>query len=180
MHLSINAGINSFNLIWTPYAGIEYQTYYIYRRQLPDGFQVLDSVPNSIHSYSDINPPQGTLDYMIEIRNENGCNPGKDQTQYSSVFSNIISTNVGTDDINLTVNSFLIHPNPAEDYLYITSNLNAKSLIDLFLYDLQGRIIIQDRFTSEKIISVKDLNPGVYFLVITQGSYTEYQRVIVK
>ncbi len=43
VHLNINTGINSYNLIWTPYYGFGYQTYYIHRRQGADGFHILDS-----------------------------------------------------------------------------------------------------------------------------------------
>jgi hypothetical protein len=178
MHLNINAGINSYNLIWTPYEGIEYQTYYIYRRQLPDGFQVIDSVPNSIQSYSDLNPPQGVLDYVIEIRNETGCNPGKGQNQYSSVFSNIISTNVGVNDLGQISDLYFIHPNPAREFLSIASVSKTESLIEVAIYDLQGRVIVHDSFIAETSLLIDSLIPGMYILVISQDNQYHYQRIV--
>ena len=78
MHLTINLGINnSINLIWDHYEGFDYETYYIHRRS-DSGWELLDSVPNNLTSYTDANPVfDEDLYYMIEIKHPYGCDPSK-------------------------------------------------------------------------------------------------------
>jgi hypothetical protein len=181
MHLNINTGINAYNLIWTPYSGFNYQTYFIYRRQLPDGFQLIDAVPNSITSYSDINPPEGILDYVIEIRNENGCNPNKEDKSYISVFSNIISTNVGLEDLENHHGFISVYPNPnhGKFTVQINSDVECVSVINMTGNNL-------DSFSKDDIapcIFYPDLTnygPGTYLIkAILKNGLTVTQNVTV-
>ncbi|MCK9399659.1 MAG: T9SS type A sorting domain-containing protein [Bacteroidales bacterium] len=181
MHLNINTGINSYNLIWTPYHGFDYQTYYIYRRQAPEGFQIIDSVPNSITSYTDLNPPAGILDFVIEIRNENGCNPQKDNKSYISVFSNIISTNVGIEDLEKWSGIISVFPNPTREVLNIEiGGISGEFEADIYIHDINGQKLISKYITTAKTsIEIKDLRPGVYILQIKQGNTVITRRMVV-
>ncbi len=96
MHLTINMGINNaINLIWDEYEGFDYETYYIHRRS-DSGWELLDSVPANITSYTDQDPILNEyLYYMIEIKHPDGCDPGDKadkNTSKSNVSPPILST----------------------------------------------------------------------------------------
>jgi len=76
IHLTMNIGLlNTVNLIWDRYEGFDYDTYYIHRR-VGATWTLIDSVPASLHSYTDQNPVMDeTLYYMITIEHPYGCDP---------------------------------------------------------------------------------------------------------
>jgi len=168
IHLSINTGINSYNLIWSPYDGLGYQTYYIHRRQASGGFNILDSVPNSILSYTDLNPPAGVLDYIIEIRNDNDCIDLRENESYVSVFSNIISTNVGVEDPDGSPRLIAVFPNPNHGQFSLQTNHEIRNVCIL---DLTGKLM--DGYSKVKIsereynFDLSRSNPGMYLIKAT-------------
>jgi len=185
MHLNINTGINSYNLIWTPYYGFDYQTYFIYRRQAPFGFQVIDAVPNSITSYTDLNPPEGILDYVIEIRNENGCNPQKGIKSYVSLFSNIISTNVGIEDQESLSGLISIFPNPFSESTGISYLLVHESYVNIQIINPFGQLITKlvNEMQSKGMHQVRwngeGVPAGIYFYQITAGDKAFTGKIVV-
>jgi hypothetical protein len=173
MHLNINTGINSYNLIWTPYSGFSYQTYYIYRRQASDGFQILDSVPNTVLSYTDLIPPEGLLDYVIEIRNENDCDTQKGGKSYLPVFSNIISTNVGIEEQESWPCHISAFPNPFSGSTSISYWLNNESHVNIRIENQLGQTITelvrekQSKGMHQCTWNAEGLPAGIYFYHLT-------------
>lgn len=97
MHLTINVGLNgSWNLIWDGYQGFNFGSYNIYRGSSPTTMNILTQVPSNISSYTDLNPPTGTVYYQLEIVNPYGCYPdstfAKVNTNYNSSRSNTANT----------------------------------------------------------------------------------------
>jgi hypothetical protein len=72
-------------------------------------------------------------------------------------------------------NSIKISPNPATDVITIQSS-EGRVTGNLKLTDLQGRILQTKQFSYGKGISIKELQPGIYFLKI-EGIGTE--RLVV-
>lgn len=93
IHLTINAGLNgSWNLLWNSYEGLNVGSYYIYRGTATSSMQLLAQVPGNINSFTDLNPPSGTIFYQIEIIKPDGCFPdsifAKANTNYNTSRSN--------------------------------------------------------------------------------------------
>jgi PKD repeat protein len=93
IHLTINAGLNgSWNLIWDNYIGFPISSYFIYRGSSPSNMQLLAQVPGNLNSFTDLNPPSGTVHYQLEIIKPNGCYPDslftKANTNYNTSRSN--------------------------------------------------------------------------------------------
>lgn len=180
MHLSINTGINSYNLLWSPYTGFFYETYYIYRRHFPDGFQVIDSVPASIQSYSDLNPPAGMLDYMVGIRKEGGCTIQRGLATKTMVFSNVISTNVGIGEGLRTGDHFTVSPNPGSgrfifDLKKEACSVRVFSAEGLLVKDCREDIHGAGRFT----VDLTNAGKGMYFALVIFDDGTILSRKII-
>jgi hypothetical protein len=92
MHLSINQGAGiSWNLIWSPYVGFTVPTYRIWRGATLTNMVLIDSVPGTSVSYTDLTPPAGGLYYQVEIISPKTCYPyinTKAATSYNSSRSN--------------------------------------------------------------------------------------------
>jgi PKD repeat protein len=77
IHLVINYGVipGTINLVWDKYEGFQYGTYYIYRYSNFDGWNLIDSVASTDHSYTDGNLPPSLagLFYAVEVRPPSMC-----------------------------------------------------------------------------------------------------------
>jgi len=96
IHLTINAGLNgAWNLIWDGYQGFNFGSYFIYRGN-GTTMSLLTQLPSTLNSFTDLNPPSGTVYYQIEILNPNGCYPdsmfAKANTNYNSSRSNVANS----------------------------------------------------------------------------------------
>jgi hypothetical protein len=111
IHLTINAGLNgSWNLIWDGYQGFPFNTYRIYRGTNSSSMSLLTQLPSTATSYTDLNPPTGTVYYQIEVIKNTGCYP---DTVYTKA-----NTNYNTSRSN-TANNASIVP------IYLTADFNA-------------------------------------------------------
>ncbi len=118
IHLTINAGLNgSWNLIWDGYQGFAFNTYRIYRGTNSNNMNLLTQLPSSANSYTDLNPPSGTVYYQIEVIKNTGCFP---DTTYTKV-----NTNYNTSRSN-TANNANITP------VFLTADFNANTLTGIW------------------------------------------------
>ena len=166
IHLTINEGPTGWELIWNPYEGFSFDTYYIYRGTSPDTLTILDSISSSFTTFTDFDPPWGPLYYAIEILKEEGCFPARDN-DYNRSRSNVQFNGVtGISDIR--DDGVRIFPNPAREILnFKFSVLNSGIDYELMIYDLQGKPIISTLLNSSKTsINIKDIKPGIYFVRI--------------
>lgn len=90
---------------------------------------------------------------------------------------------------NLTVggiinplNSAVVYPNPAKDYLTIHLSSNAISIAEISICDINGRIVYQaiqnPNQSGELQVPVSELKNGVYQLVIRQGEGVTSSRFV--
>ncbi|MCU0369848.1 MAG: T9SS type A sorting domain-containing protein [Bacteroidales bacterium] len=177
IHLTINEGPSAWNLIWSPYEGFIFGTYYIYRGSEPDSLELLDSISASFSSYTDLNPPLGPLYYAIEVINEEGCFPARD-TDYSRSRSNIRDNGtVGMEDNPEP--EFAIYPNPAGNKLYIQSEGNTGDAL-LVIYDMQGRVMASKSVQQgNNEISIDELSPGVYMIRLEYAQTVLIKKLMV-
>jgi hypothetical protein len=178
IHLTINAGPIGWNLLWSPYEGFLYGTYYIYRGSDPAYLTLLDSISASNTSYTDIDPPLGPLYYAIEIINAEGCFPSRDGG-FDRSRSNIQYNGVVGLEYN-SIPDIRIYPNPAKNVLNI--EFEEKDLYaEIIICNLQGKAMISKYIRQEKTtIDLGDLNPGVYIIRLKYQQNLQSGKLIVQ
>jgi hypothetical protein len=94
---------------------------------------------------------------------------------YSIIFTgnNVVLNNPIFDE-----NSFVLYPNPANDFIGI--NLGDMEADSYQLIDIQGRIIISNSLVGKTndTISLSGLQPGVYFVKVNSGTNSITKKVI--
>lgn len=92
MHLQVSQGAGStWNLLWTPYEGMNFPTYRIWRSDTSKNFVLIDSVPSTSTSYTDLTPPAAGLYYLVEVVSAHICQPwlwSKANTNFNTSRSN--------------------------------------------------------------------------------------------
>lgn len=182
IHLTISQGIgNNWNLNWSPYEGIFYSTYNIYRGQGDslNSLEFIETISGDNTSYTDLNAPSGTIYYQIEILLNESCFPTK---TYSSIRSNLVSNkNIGITYITNNELSIQLYPNPTNDKTIIEIN-GLKEQADVLLYDIYGRIIRTYLFNIEQgklEINVRDIAKGVYNLKVVNSNNNITRKLIL-
>ena len=120
MYLTINAGQdNSWNLTWTPYEGVTYSTYNIYRasHHAHSSMELIGTTRRDNSFYTDLSAPKGYVYYMVEIVLDDPCVLTK---SLSSIKSNIATNNpnIGIAEIQRP-SSLQIFPNPTTGELRV-------------------------------------------------------------
>jgi hypothetical protein len=185
IHLSMNQGIgNSWNLIWSDYMGFNVLSYNIYRSVNGSSYEKIATISASFNSYTDINAPEGYVYYMVEVINENGCNPVLRDNSYDRSISNI-ATNyfLGTDEPGRQIN-VTIYPNPASGFAYLTVG-NDSQIYTVELLDLAGNKILTEKTDVSAVthglkMDVSTLSNGIYFVRISDGSNTVTKKLVVQ
>ena len=76
----------------------------------------------------------------------------------------------------------LIYPNPSEGVFNVELQSNQITDIEIFVYDLHGRIIFENRVENtlrfKKTIDLSQFNSGVYIMEISDGKNTINKRII--
>lgn len=99
-------------------------------------------------------------------------------------FSDMISDKSVTGDKKTDENKFTeiknalelkVSPNPASGTFYINTDKPA----DVKMYDLSGRLVKKQAYTSAGI-SVSDLSPATYVVEITSGDLRQTQKIVIK
>lgn len=89
-----------------------------------------------------------------------------------------ISTTIGTQDL-FSADNIKIYPNPAND-LVVVETLD-KTIADINLLDITGRVIAKKQTASEAIIfDVAHLAKGIYIIQVTQNGRISNHKVLVK
>lgn len=72
---------------------------------------------------------------------------------------------------------FLVYPNPAYDKLFVSfpNTINEAKLV---LYNALGQNILEETITSETIISLDNLNSGIYIYKIEGSSFVQSGKII--
>jgi len=95
VHLTINQGLgNSWNLIWTPYEGLEFASYKLYRGTANNNLQLIQTMPSTLTSFTDNNPSGDALFYQIEVVMTEGCVQHTRDITHTGARSNIVYNQV--------------------------------------------------------------------------------------
>ncbi|NOQ26901.1 MAG: T9SS type A sorting domain-containing protein [Bacteroidales bacterium] len=168
LHLTISLGLNGErNLIWDAYEGFEYSTFNIYRGTNNRDLVMIAEQASNTFTYTDIDHAGGKNYYQIEIVNPNPCNVDNLKSAisyYESTKSNIVSTEEGTSIFNLKMESIFIYPNPANNKLYIKSEIFTEDIF-VSILTIDGKLIkTEENINSNTEIDISNLNIGMYIL----------------
>jgi len=87
------------------------------------------------------------------------------------------------DDLSLTVTEdfqkfFSIYPNPSSDAITIESK--TEKFYDLFLFDIAGKLMLQDSFDKTKNLNISQYKGGTYFIKMTNVNRTVVKQIIIE
>lgn len=181
LHLSINRGQNNiWNLIWESYQGFTVTTYNIYRGTIKSNLELIGSSPASNTQYSDLQAPEGTVYYQIEIVSPNDCSLLK-SSSYNVSRSNIASYEASTNIYQISDESknIEIYPNPGKDEITILVKNYINSSIEII--NTSGSIVMDTKLYSlETKLNISNILPGIYFVKVITGKAIITKRLIKK
>ena len=111
--------------------------------------------------------PAGTYYFLIE---------GRISEEYTVDIRLASDVEEDTENVKEFANTFNVYPNPATSVVYVESELNAKASI----IDMVGRSVKEVEFSGNTAINIEDLNSGIYFISIQEGSNRSIQKLVVK
>ena len=186
IHLAANNGVGGVvNLAWDNYIGFSYSKFYIWRLDFTNAWQLLDSLPSNLFSYTDLNPPTaGNLSYFIEVISPQICQtsarisgePNQSMGTVVKTRSNV-KNNRTVGFLEQPKSDFKIFPNPTQNKLYLQTSLSNEytySLLNIF-----GETIEDGKFTKEKEFNFSELGSGVYYLMLKERNNLYLEKVVI-
>lgn len=82
---------------------------------------------------------------------------------------------LGLEDIS--ANAIKMYPNPANGVVYFSTSVNDALTVSVF--DLLGKQVM-DAQNVQSQLNISSLNPGMYFVKMTQGSNVSTKKLLVK
>lgn len=187
IHLTMNQGMGqSYNLIWDDYSGFEYYWFNVLRHTNQSGWELIQQMPKTLHSYTDVPPSQGGLRYTVTVESPEACEPWSlDKSvggPYSQSTSNIEDIGI-IDPTSISTTSDMglyIYPNPANQSVNIYIPSTEKTEMQLIITDISGKVVHNVIANEVKqSIDVSALSPGMYFIEL-RGNKIYKEKLIVK
>jgi hypothetical protein len=195
MHLTVNQGLNNtVNLIWDNYEGLSFGTYILYRDTSYTTFTKLDSFPNNIFTYTDINPPVASrVYYRVGIDNPSGCNPTVRPN--SSINYNSSKSNTGNHleaggnsilSLDNELNSLTIFPNPNAGVFNLSLlTMKDRKNLSLKIFNAMGQLLLSEQLNAvsggfQKQINLSDQARGIYFVQIMSDRSLVTRRIVIE
>lgn len=169
---------NEWILQISDYSGMNHSNYKIYRGLSIETLEEIATISNSELTYTDSYATGGIETfYRITFENTNNCDS---DAENNIIYSNIVSTEDAIFVENLEPIKdivFDVYPNPATDAVYIEVEEQGANI---YLLDLNGRILFQQKNFQSRSISLKGLAPGVYIIKSESGSSILEKRLIIE
>jgi hypothetical protein len=184
IHLTISQGAgDTWNLIWTAYAGFDYSSYRILRKSDAGSYQQIATVSASFNSYTDFSAPPGDVSYIVEVVSP-GCDPASRDSGYGSVYSNIASNSLVSVPESL-VEGFKVFPNPAKDRIHLSFGQGGSGPISVRISDLSGRTVLEMEAGSvltgmDMSISTTGMPNGMYILRGTSDERVSAHKIQIR
>jgi len=181
IHVTVNQGTNNnINLIWDNYEGFAFSYNRILRDTAGTGqWEVVDSVSSNVFTWTDINNPPSTVQYMVEVVLPSTCTATKQQS-HNTTRSNragIQNGSGGTTIEEAILHQAEVYPNPFKATLTIQI---ATSEWEYQLIDLSGKIITSGvGTTTQAEVDLGNLEGGMYILQLSIGQ-TVFNKTVVK
>ncbi|HTA60927.1 MAG TPA: FG-GAP-like repeat-containing protein [Bacteroidia bacterium] len=130
----------------------------------------------------------GNYNICVEVIDANGCmstycmNDAITRLSYNSTLSPAVYVNVKNNGVGIKQISVAtdvnIYPNPAQNNFTIEINTNGNKTM-LFLFDVNGRLVLNQFIQDKTTIDVSGLNAGVYSLNITNNDGTLTKKLVI-
>ena len=175
--LQSNAAINNaVNLSWSPYEGLSYGTYKVYRKTGNGTFIEIANFPTSNTTYNDVTANISTTTYEYYIGFDGptcSSSPvGRAVETLSQIKSNILNTSssLGIPGQLLDL-GVIIYPNPTSSILNIKTD-DSVGYIKTEVYNIIGQKVSESQKTN---IDVSDLPNASYFvkIITEEGNVTK-------
>lgn len=190
VHLRVNLGqFNTINLAWDNYEGEDIESYEVWRYSSAFGWELLETLPASMFSYTDLSVPPGKVFYNVRVPIPDPCYPEgyiKAGTgPYSQSMSNMEDNRFLTGNAEIEIKSnFYLYPNPTTGKCILWSETMDLKEAEITVSDLQGRIIYSDKqeyIPDGKIyIDLTGQAPGSYFIKVKSGGYNMFNKLIIQ
>jgi hypothetical protein len=186
IHLTNSIGIGGqINLSWDDYEGFPFSTFNIWRHSDASGYQLIQSLPASLRSYTDITPPSGPgLFYYIEVVPSTPCVSTRavnHNTTRSNKTQSIVSP-TGLSDVHAFAD-LGIYPQPANDNITIKLEATHSGDAGYEIYSSTGQLVEQGNIeinTGSNQYSIHlDVATGIYQFVIKNGEERLQRRLVI-
>jgi PKD-like domain/Secretion system C-terminal sorting domain len=150
-------------------------------------------IPANYMNFSDVNSINYPLcRYVVEMVSNSNCTPGfrillNKSTSRSNIKNKTAlfdSSSVGINQLKDINDEISIYPNPAKDFVSITSNHS--KIVSITLLDVLGKIICKSS-SSELVdhsgiikFSIQGVNPGLYLLKINSDGFEKLYKLVIK
>lgn len=86
---------------------------------------------------------------------------------------------------NLTINKFMIFPNPTDDFFSISFSPKSSEPYNYLIYDSSGKIIRNVDIGVKsgafiEIVSIENLPTGIYYIQLKSASFSSFKKLIKK
>lgn len=172
IHLTTTPGLgNNVNLNWNAYEGIAFDSYNIYRGANTGSMNLIATVASNIFSYTDLNPPLGETNYMIEVVGVS-CDPARTLVYSRSNILDLLAQSVS----EIVNSDFQVFPNPVSSSL--TIQVNESDLgSQVIIFNALGQAVFTERLSAiNQTLNVEKLSEGFYFLKV-EGRVVRLQIV---
>lgn len=160
-----SASTNSVNINWDDVGAVGYRILY---KPVGPGAYTQINTPVSNINISGLSP---STTYTFKIKNKCPGAPG-----IFTANGNFTTLPLKNNGENVE-NAISIYPNPAEEKIYFTgiSDLN-----EIAVYDINGKLIINEIAEKNGSLEIADLTPGIYIIKFTNGSFEKRYKFIKK
>ncbi len=83
----------------------------------------------------------------------------------------------GLPEAKTNANSFVVYPNPANEYFIVESTTNES---EITIYDVTGKIILNQVYFNAERFSVSNFHKGIYFLEMKSGNVIQTKKLIIE
>jgi hypothetical protein len=183
IHLVINQGLGQdINLSWDSYEGFPYGQFEVRRRTDLDGWNLIQTMPSSLFSFTDTPPTTDGLIYTVTVAAPGTCTSTKSAQDFNTTRSNRdnrLSTGNGTNGLESLLDASIeVYPNPANDLVVI--NNTSSYVITGKIIDASGRALETMQFAPGKqTVDISRLASGIYQLEITLDGIRTTKRLVI-
>ena len=190
INLSVAEDIaGTFTLSWNHYLGAPFNQYYIYRHTLVNGYELIDSVPSTMNTYTNTPPGTDSLFYVVDAQLISGCLVSRAAGNINSSRSNtggianIPDTIDAIDEASALFEFLSVYPNPNNGRFTLNVKFADAQGLTLNVFGLDGKHIEQFNYNGQREnwelpVDLSNYQDGIYLLEIRTVRGVAYERLI--
>lgn len=176
----------SVDLSWDEYLGFSFTEQIIWRHHSSTGWMIIDTVPSTQFSYTDLTPPNvDSSEYFIEVYAPATCVADR-AINHNSTRSNrgTVAAPFNSITEDYTIQQLFVYPNPSNGIFNLNMSSVQNEEASLYVYDLSGRLVMSRRLNihsgnNNYQLNLSEFGNGIYQIVLS-GEKTQYRARIAK